>query len=453
MAASQVKVLLDELAKVLAEMGALEDTAPEDAPMSEENSNQLAELAERAEKIKAKIEFHEKLAAREKELRAVLERSSPAPTPAPVATETKEIAVESRQFAVPKNHGNLKAFKGPNADERAYRAGMHLRGYVFGDAEARRWCADHGVESRAQAGSTDNVGGYLVSDELASEIIRLVEDYGAFPANARRVPMNSDTLLIARRVGGLAARPVGENVEITDSNVTFDNVQLNAKIWGVANRIPNSLLEDSVINLADLIAEETAQALAEAVDNAGFIGDGSSSYHSVTGVCTKILTSSYTKSVVTAATGNNTFDTLDLTDFTNVVSRLPLFARRAAKWYISPAGYGSGMLRLAMSSNGNTRADVAAGFDLQFLGFPVVLVHSMVSDLTGTGGKCLALFGDLSQAATYGDRRSVTIKTASERYIEYDQTATYATVRNAIMVHDLGSTTVAGPIVALKAAA
>jgi len=452
-AASQVKVLLDELAKVLAEMGALEDSAPEDQPMAEENSAKLADLAERAESLKSKIEFHEKLAIREKELRSVLERAAPA-APAATAPETKEApAVESRHFAVPKSHGPLKGFSGPNADERAYRAGMHLKGYVFGDAEARRWCMDHGVESRAQAGGTNSLGGYLVSDELASEIIRLVEEYGVFAANARRVPMNSDTLLIARRTGGLTAQPIGENVETTATDVTFDNVQLNAKIWGVANRIPNSLLEDSVISLADLMATETAQAFAEAVDNAGFIGDGTSAYHSVTGVCEKILGASYTKSVVTAATGNNTFDTLDLQDFTNVVSRLPLYARRQAKWYISPAGYGSSMLRLAMTSNGNTRADVAAGFDLQFLGFPVVLVHPMESALTGTGGSCMALFGDLSQAATYGDRRSVTIRTASERYIEYDQTATYATVRNAIMVHDLGSTTVAGPIVALKAAA
>lgn len=461
MAASQVKVLLDELTKVLAEIGALEDGAAEggDEPAADEamqNSEQLESLLERAEKLKAKIAFYERAAEREKELRAVLERATPVAaasikTPAPVTQEP--VTVETRNYAVPKAAGLLRGFKGPDAEERAYRAGMHLRGYVFGDAEARRWCNDHGVQTRAQAGSTDSLGGYLVSDELATEIIRLVEEFGAFVANVRKVPMASDTMLIARRVGGLTARPVGENVEITQSDVTFDNVTLNAKIWGVANRIPNSLLEDSVINLSDLIAVETAQALAEAVDNAGFIGDGTSNYHSVTGVCTKILSSGYAKSVVTAASGNTTFDSLDLSDFTNVVSRLPLFARRQAKWYISPAGYGSSMLRLAMASNGNTRADVAGGFDLQFLGFPVVLCHPMVSDLTGTGGKCMALFGDLSQAATYGDRRSLSIKTASERFIEFDQTATYATVRNAIVVHDLGSNTVAGPVIALKAAA
>ncbi len=451
MAASQIKYHLDELAKAVAEMSVITDATPEGEPMTDERSKELDEASARAEFHKERVEYFEKVAAKEKELRAVLERAAPAP--APVIEEVQETAtVEKRNYAVPKASGTLKAFVGPDGEERAYRAGMHLRGFVFGDEDARRWCFEHGVESRAQAGQTNSLGGYLVSDELSNQIVRLVEEYGSFPANVRRVPMTSDTMLIARRIGGLSAQPVGENVEIPATDVTFDNVQLNAKIWGVANRIPNSLLEDSVINLADLIAVETAQAFAEAIDNSGFIGDGTAAYHNTVGVCTKIVDGNHGKSVVTAAVGE-TFDTLDLIDFTNVVSRLPLFARRNAKWYISPAGYGSALLRLAMQSNGNTRADVAGGFAMQFLGFPVVLCHPMVSDLTGTADQVMALFGDLSQAATLGDRRSVSIRTASERYIEYDQTATYATARNAIVVHDLGSNAKAGPVIALKAAA
>jgi len=357
---------------------------------------------------------------------------------------------EKRNFAVPKAVGNLKAFTGPNAEERAYRAGMHLKATLFNDSEARRWCEDHRVESRAQAGGVNSLGGVLVSDEMSSEIIRLVEEYGAFPQYARRVPMSSDTLVIARRTGGLAARAVGENTEVSTSDVTFDNVQLVAKIWGVANRVPNSLLEDSIIDLADAMAVEVAQAFAESFDNAGFIGDGTSTYHGTVGVTTKINDGSHTKSVVNAASGNNTFDNLDLNDFTNTVSRLPLYARRQAAWYISPAGYGSSMLRLMMAGSGNSASDIAGGAGLNFLGFPVRLVHSMVSDLTGTASEIACLFGDLSQAATFGERRAVSIRTASERYIEFDQTLTFATTRNAMVVHDLGSTSVAGPIVGLK---
>jgi HK97 family phage major capsid protein len=108
------------------------------------------------------------------------------------------------------------------------------------------------------------------------------------------------------------------------------------------------------------------------------------------------------------------------------------------------------MLRLMMASNGNNVADVAGGAGLQFLGFPVVLTHPLESDLTGTNSEVACLFGDLAQAATFGERRAVSIRTSTERFIELDQTLTFATTRNAIVVHDLGDNVKAGPLVALR---
>jgi HK97 family phage major capsid protein len=420
--------------------------------MTEEQEASLRSLEGKADKLRERIEFLQRVQTKELELRSVLERAAPVKAVAP-APETEETAVEKREYAVPKSHGPLKAFR---SSEAAYRAGMHIKGYVFGDAEARRWCNDHNVETRVQAGGVNSLGGVLTSPELSSEIIRLVEEFGVFPQYAKRVNMNSDTLVYARRTGGLTARPVGENVEVTASDVTFDNVELTAKIWGVANRTSNSLLEDSVIDLADAMAVETAQAFSEAFDNAGFIGDGTLAYHGVTGVATKILQAPYAGSVVTAS-GNATFDVLTMKNFTDLLARLPMYARsRNARWYISPAGWGSAMLRLAMlpggttGPGGNSSDNVAAGFGETFLGYPVTLVQSMESRLTGTSAGCAAIFGDLSQAAIFGERRAISIKTASERYIEFDQTLTFATTRNAMVVNDLGSTTKAGPVVALK---
>jgi HK97 family phage major capsid protein len=452
---SQIKLLLDELAAVVAEMEAMtevEAPAEGDAPaeaMGEEEESSLRSLADRADRLKERIAFHEKVAAKEVEMRAILERGAPA---ARVTAKTEESTVEKRTvFAVPKSHGPLRAFR---SSESAYRAGMHVKGYTFGDAEARRWCQDHNVESRAQAGGINALGGVLTSDEMSTEIVRLVEEFGAFPANARRVNMASDTMLMARRKGGLSARAIGENSAPTSSDVTFDNIQLVAKLWGIDNRVPNSLLEDSVIDLADAMAVESAQAFAEAIDNAGFIGTGANDpYHGTVGAAVAIIDGTHTKSVVGADTGNTTFGGatgLDLSDFTNTVARLPLYARRQAKWYISPAGYGSSMLRLMMASNGNNVADVAGGAGLQFLGFPVVLTHPLESDLTGTNSEVACLFGDLAQAATFGERRAVSIRTSTERFIELDQTLTFATTRNAIVVHDLGDNVKAGPLVALR---
>ena len=459
----KIKALLDELAAVVAEMSAMteDQSAAADgsemssAPMTDEQETALRALEQKADKLRERIEFLQRVQAKELELRAVIERAAPAKKVIETKTEStpeEAPAVESRAkvFAVPKNHRPLRGFQ---SEERAYRAGMAIKAWLTGDDETRRWCNDHGVEYRAQAGATNSLGGALKSDELSSEILRLVEEYGSFPANARNVSMPSDVFLFARRTGGLTAKPIGENAAPDSTNVTFDNVTLTAKMWAVDNRIPNSLLEDSVINLADAMAVEVAQAYAEAFDNAGFIGDGSAAYHGTTGVAVAIVDGTHTKSVVTAATGNNTFDTLDLSDFTNAVARLPVFARRQARWYVSPAGYGSSMLRLMTASAGNNAADIAGGAGLQFLGFPVVLCHPLESDLTGTGGKVACLFGDLSQAATMGTRREVRIATDSSRFIEYDQLLTFATARVAMVAHDLGSTSKAGPIVALKFAA
>lgn len=451
----KIKALLDELAAVVAEMEAMTEPAPEGeesaAPMTEEQEASLRSLEEKADKLRERIEFLQRVQAKELELRAVIERAAPAKkieTPEPEAP-----AVESRAkvYAVPKSSRPLRGFR---SEERAYRAGMSIKASLLGDDEARRWCLDHGVESRAQAGGINSLGGVLTNPELSSEIVRLVEEYGAFPANARNVVMNSDTLLIARRTGGLSARPIGENAAPTTSDVTFDNVQLVAKLWGVDNRVPMSLMEDSVIDLADAMAVEVAQAFAEAFDNSGFIGTGSGgTYHGTTGVAVAINDGTHSASVVGAVSGNNVFSELDVQDFTNTVAKLPLYARRNAKWYISPAGYGSSMLRLMMNASGNNQADVAGGANLQFLGFPVVLCHPLESRLTGTGSAIACLFGDLSQACTYGVRREVSIKTDASRFIEYDQLLTFATARVAMVAHDLGDTSKAGPIVALKFAA
>jgi HK97 family phage major capsid protein len=446
----KLKKLLDELAAVVAEMEATSEMPAEgDAPaMNEEQEASLRSLETRAAKLRDQIELLQRIEAKQVELRAVIERAAPAK--AVEAPEVKETpAVETRNYAIPRATGRLKAFKGANAEERAYRAGMHLKGYQLGDAEARRWCVDHGVESRAQAGSINSLGGVLVSDELSSEIIRLVEEFGVVPSEFRRVSMNTDSVLVARRTSGLSARPIGENAAPSTSDVTFDNVNLIAKLWGIDNRVPNSLLEDSVIDLADAMAVEVAQSFAEAFDNAGLIGDGSSTYHGTVGVASAVVDGTHAASVVTA-TSRQTFDALTLTDFTSLVAKAPLFARRNAKFFISPAGYGSSMLRLMVSNAGNNAADIAGGANLQFLGFPVVLCHPLQSALSGTTGTVACLFGDMSQAATYGERRGVTIKTDASRFIEYDQTLTFATARVAMVAHDLGSATKAGPVVALK---
>ena len=64
---NQIQALLDELEKVLADMGVLEDSVPEGQTMDDGAEKQLETLSARAEKIKSRVAFHDMIAERQKE--------------------------------------------------------------------------------------------------------------------------------------------------------------------------------------------------------------------------------------------------------------------------------------------------------------------------------------------------------------------------------------------------
>ena len=49
--------------------------------------------------------------------------------------------------------------------------------------------------------------------------------------------------------------------------------------------------------------------------------------------------------------------------------------------------------------------------------------------------------------------RYLSMRTSTDRYMEYDQTFTFATTRASMVCHDVGTASKAGPVVALKFAA
>jgi len=224
-------------------------------------------------------------------------------------------------------------------------------------------------------------------------------------------------------------------------------VQLVAQKFGVATKLSNELFADG-IGIADLIASEHALAVAKALDEAAFIGDGTSTYGGHHGIAVKINTASYTASVVSAAAGNTGFETLDKEDFLSVMAKCPRYAIPGARWYISPAGYHAAMQRLDLAQGGN--ASVAQGFGLTFMGYPVVLVHVMNSTLGADASKIKVLFGDMAMAGALGIRQGYQLRISQERFVELDQTLVSGVVRATANFHSLGSTSEVGPMIALK---
>lgn len=395
--------------------------------------------------------------ARVQDLLTRAEQIDKLPVPKPADNSRRlsndPIATPANQpIALPPNNKQLKGFaNNKEGREQAFKAGQWLKAVAYQDRNAAQWCRDHGVGfQNAMSGDDNAKGGVLVPSEMSQAIIDLREQYGVFRANSRIVTMSSDTLTVPRRVGGLTAYAVGENDEISASDKSWDNVELVARKWGVVCKYSSDLSEDAVIDLADDLASEIAYAFANKEDESGFNGDGTSTYHGIVGVASKVDDGNHAGSIATAATGNTAFSTLDLSDFNSVVAKLPLYARQNARWYISSAGHADSISRLAYAGGGNAVNDIAGSGGQTFLGYPVVFTQVLNSTLTAQTSTIVALFGDLSLASMMGSRRDITFSISSDRFFEYDQLAIKGTQRYDIKVHDLGDATTAGPIVALK---
>jgi HK97 family phage major capsid protein len=213
--------------------------------------------------------------------------------------------------------------------------------------------------------------------------------------------------------------------------------------------------------VADWLAQEYATSLSAAIDDAAFNGTGTSSYGGIRGLA-QIDDGTHTASVHSAASGNTSLAALDIDDYLGALGKLPRYAIGTAAWYMHPAVYHNSVQRMMLSSGtagsgtigalsgGNTAANLAQGTPNTFLGLPVVYALKMTS--APTTGQIAAYVGDLSLAGIMGVKGDMQVASSTDRYFEADQTVFRAVQRLDINVHSLGSTSEAGPVVALKLA-
>lgn len=348
-----------------------------------------------------------------------------------------------------KKIARLKAFKGKNAEGSAYRAGMFLLATIGKNDIAKRFCKDKGIEIRAQIEGVNTSGGFLVPSTMEDAIIELREVYGMFRANTRVYPMSSDHTIIPRRTGGIDAHFIGEQEAITESEKSWNQVELTAKKLGAITRISGDLSEDAVINVADNLADEMAYAFAKKEDECGLNGDGTSAFGGIVGMRPKFIDGNHTAGIFAGASPFVTWAQGTLTaEIIGIMSLLPTYAWRRAKWFINSLGKVSLFDAISLAAGGNTTLETADGTVPAFAGYPVVMSDAM--PVTPVNGEIAVLFGDLSFSSTLGNRRNITIKISDQRYIEFDQIAIQATERFTIVNHDIGGTSIAGPVVGLQ---
>lgn len=418
--AAAVAAMLDDLAKV-------EDRTEAQAAEVEKLSAEAVELEQR---LAQETAIAEKIASL---------RSKVAATAKPVAVETPEAPVAKKA----QRYDRYKVF---GSSDDAEICGRWIRGYLLGRTEDRAWY-ERNVEERALSSNDNNKGGVFIPETFAATVIRLVDDYSSIPQQANVIPMSSNSMYVPRRTSGNTAYFVSDNSETTASDMGTDNVLLSTKDCRVGTRVPNSLIEDSAIDLASLVAQEFALALSRKIDDAGFAGDGTSTHGGIRGIQWLFENTSPALAGINDS-GEASLSALTIDDFAETIGKLPAYARASASWYVTPQVYSTAMVSLGLTAGGVTAAEVAAGMnEARFMGYPVKFNNSMRT--SASNGNVVCLFGDMRLSTHYGVRQAISVRASTDRYIEFDQTYFQAMCRFDVVTADIGTASAAGPVVAL----
>ena len=352
---------------------------------------------------------------------------------------------EKQAFKVPakaKAVAKITAFK---TEEDAYKMGQWVRATIGGSKRAREFCRDQGIKIQGAMTTGDNTkGSFLVPEPLENSIIELREQFGVFRRYAQPWQMSDAVQIVPKLSGEVTSYYVGENSSITASDMTVNQIRLEAKKLAALTVISSELNEDSVISIAEMLARSVAYKFSYDEDNAGFNGDGTSTYGGIVGLSGALAAGSKV-----TATSRTTFSALTAADFEGCIGKAKMWAGYSPAWFISQNGWANSMQRLLDAVGGNNIGDLAMGAPKMFLGYPVVISQVLNSALTGTTGTAACYFGDLRLGAYLGTRRGISVAADSSVYFAQDAVAVRATQRYDINVHDRGDASNAGGLIQL----
>lgn len=494
------------LAEIISKMKSIDEQQAEierdaalnsEGQFSDEQRSSYEALAQMYDGLKAQKDQLEKdmklkdaRASREADLTFTLpSRKSPANSGSPIArkpragmpieSEDAETGETKIRFSIPRNImrvGRPQNFHGVrdglDAEHRAYRLGMWALAKLSADmpgrynfSQATQFVNDYMRPTNTAHGSTDvtSNGQVLVPEEFDRDLIDLRETYGVARRLFGRRSMSSDTLHTPKRSTGLTAYFVNQSAAGTESNMSWEDVQLVAKDLMILSRMSNQLSMDAVISIGDTLAGEIAYAFALKEDQCAFTGDGTSTYGGIRGVRHLLdsVDGAGTNSAGLKIQGtSNTWSAQVMGDFQAVIGKLPQYADTPnTTWVCHKAYYAETMLRLLIASGGTQMSEAQIGDRRprpMFLGYPVEFSQVFPSVTATSGVTCV--LGDFSLGAIFGDRQQTSIAfsehgtVGGESVWERNQIAIRGTERFDINVHGCGDASTPGPIVGLATA-
>lgn len=184
------------------------------------------------------------------------------------------------------NQNFLKQFTKPVSEkekEKGLQMGRLIRALAAGKGDPERasriadkWFGEDNTTSKALSSGDATAGGFLVGEEMSSEVIELLRPQAVVRrSNPVVMPMDRGSLTLPKITGGASSSYVGENDNGGVTEQTFGTVKLTFKKMVTLVPVSNDLLRFASYNADAIVRDDLVMSMANREDLAFIRGDGS----------------------------------------------------------------------------------------------------------------------------------------------------------------------------------
>lgn len=293
------------------------------------------------------------------------------------------------------------------------------------------------AEQKALSEGSDSAGGYLVPPDVMSQMLSRVPQNSIFRQYATVQPTGRDTLrwpAVKANSGtynsisgasiyssGFVGSWAGETPAFSDTDPSFQTLDILIKKVRVATKLSNDFIADSAVDVLGWLATNGAKNMA-LTEDAGFIfGDGSALQP--LGILNAGITTVDVEGSTSDTISNTTSAAGSAPKLIDVAYKLPAQYVSNARWVMRRTI--EGKIRKLVDGNGRymwpayAAAGLTEGSPMTLLGFPVLHSDWMPDD--GQDTQPVAILGDLAEYII-GQRTQISTVILRERFADTDQT-------------------------------
>ncbi len=226
----------------------------------------------------------------------------------------------------------------------------------------------------------DARGGYLVPDELGSSILAYSRLTSVCLQECTVQPMGSDTLIIPRELSNVTVDWANEESANSETNPTFETIDLVAQRMGAYSHVSNELLADSRFDIVSLLTSQFGEAVGQEIDKQVFGTPTAQKFTDLEGNVDYTVTCGISAGLAAE-------------DFSEAISKLAANKIVGAKFYMNKA-FLHKVRSIKDSNNDPIWQMMYAGQPAGIYGYPVVDVEAMRASIT-LDGQMGILFGNL----------------------------------------------------------